>query len=37
MNVTTPSYPEIAEALTAAFDGRGRIVLDGEVVVLDHA
>nr|EJI98181.1 ATP dependent DNA ligase domain protein [Rhodococcus sp. JVH1] len=36
MNVVTPSYPEIAEALTAAFGGRGRIVLDGEVVVLDH-
>ncbi|MDI9940333.1 DNA ligase [Rhodococcus sp. IEGM 1351] len=36
MNVVTGSYPEIAEALTAAFGGRGRIVLDGEVVVLDH-
>ncbi|WP_241032351.1 hypothetical protein [Rhodococcus pseudokoreensis] len=35
--VVTPSYPEIAEALTAAFCGRGRIVLDGEVVVLDHS
>ncbi|WP_368680512.1 hypothetical protein R1X32_09885 (plasmid) [Rhodococcus opacus] len=35
-NVVTGSYPEIAEALTAAFGGRGRIVLDGEVVVLDH-
>ena len=33
MNVVTPSYPEIAEALTAAFGGRGRIVLDGELVV----
>ena len=36
MNVVTTSYPEIAEALTAAFGGRGRIVLDGEVVVLDR-
>ncbi|WP_252189645.1 MULTISPECIES: hypothetical protein [unclassified Rhodococcus (in: high G+C Gram-positive bacteria)] len=36
MNVVTTSYPEIADALTAAFGGRGRIVLDGEVVVLDH-
>ncbi|OUS97337.1 DNA ligase [Rhodococcus sp. NCIMB 12038] len=36
LNVVTPSYPEVAEALTAAFGGRGRIVLDGEVVVLDH-
>ncbi|MFV9456931.1 DNA ligase [Rhodococcus sp. NM-2] len=36
MNVVTPSYPEIAEALTAAFGGRGRIVLDGELVALDQ-
>ncbi|MDV7246225.1 ATP-dependent DNA ligase [Rhodococcus oxybenzonivorans] len=36
MNVVTDSYPEVAEALAAAFGGRGRIVLDGEVVVLDH-
>ena len=36
MNVVTPSYPEIADALVAAFGGRGRIVLDGEVVVLDR-
>ena len=35
MNVVTPSYPEITEALTAAFGGRGRIVLDGELVALD--
>ncbi|WP_438646542.1 ATP-dependent DNA ligase [Rhodococcus opacus] len=36
MNVVTPSYPEIAEALTAAFGGRGHIVLDGELVALDQ-
>ncbi|MFD7008072.1 DNA ligase [Rhodococcus jostii] len=36
MNVVTPSYPEIGDALTAAFSGRGRIVLDGEIVVLDR-
>ncbi|MFC9552504.1 hypothetical protein ACFTWF_16775 [Rhodococcus sp. NPDC056960] len=36
MNVVTTSYPEITDALSTAFGGRGRIVLDGEVVVLDH-
>ncbi|MGW4339708.1 ATP-dependent DNA ligase [Rhodococcus koreensis] len=36
MNVVTSSYPEIAEALTTAFGGRGRLVLDGELVALDH-
>ena len=36
MNVVTPSYPEIADALTAAFGGHGRIVLDGELVALDQ-
>ncbi|AHK35591.1 putative thermostable DNA ligase (plasmid) [Rhodococcus opacus PD630] len=36
MNVVTPSYPEIGEALTTAFGGRGRIVLDGELVALDQ-
>lgn len=35
LNVVTTSYPEIAEALTAAFGGGGRIILDGEIVVLD--
>jgi bifunctional non-homologous end joining protein LigD len=32
LNVVTSSYPEVAEALTDVFGGRGRIVLDGEVV-----
>ena len=36
MNVVTTSYPEIGEALSAAFGDLSRIVLDGEVVVLDH-
>jgi bifunctional non-homologous end joining protein LigD len=35
MNVVTDSYPEVAEALAAAFGVRGRIVLDGELVVLE--
>ena len=34
LNVVTSSYPEVAEALTDVFGGRGRIVLDGEVVAL---
>ncbi|WKN60917.1 DNA ligase [Rhodococcus opacus] len=34
LNVVTSSYPGVAEALTEAFGGRGRIVLDGEVVAL---
>ncbi|MFC9839679.1 DNA ligase [Rhodococcus sp. NPDC127530] len=36
MNVVTTSYPEIGEALSAAFGGGGRVVLDGELVVLDR-
>ncbi|PBC35465.1 hypothetical protein CJ179_48710 [Rhodococcus sp. ACS1] len=34
LNTVTSSYPEVTEALTEAFGGRGRIVLDGEVVAL---
>ncbi|WP_455750248.1 ATP-dependent DNA ligase [Rhodococcus opacus] len=34
LNVVTSSYPEVADALTSVFGGRGRIVLDGEVVAL---
>ncbi|CAG7637759.1 DNA ligase [Rhodococcus opacus] len=34
LNVVTSSYPEVTEALTDVFGGRGRIVFDGEVVVL---
>ena len=34
LNVVTSSYPEVAEALTDVFGGRGRIVFDGEVVAL---
>jgi len=35
-NVVTSSYPEVAEALTEAFGGRGRIVFDGEIVALSQ-
>ena len=34
LTVVTSSYPEVTEALTAAFGGRGRIVFDGEIVAL---
>lgn len=34
LTVVTSSYPEVTEALTAAFGGRGRIVFDGELVAL---
>ncbi|MDV7087316.1 ATP-dependent DNA ligase [Rhodococcus opacus] len=34
LNVVISSYPEVAETLTDAFGGRGRIVFDGEVVAL---
>ncbi|MFC9833703.1 ATP-dependent DNA ligase [Rhodococcus sp. NPDC127530] len=34
LNTVTSSYPEVADALTSVFGGRGRIVLDGEVVAL---
>ena len=36
LNVVTSSYPEVAEALTEAFGGRGRIVFDGEIVALSQ-
>ncbi|UOT08439.1 DNA ligase (plasmid) [Rhodococcus opacus] len=34
LNVVTSSYPEVTDALTEVFGGRGRIVFDGEVVAL---
>ena len=34
LNVVTSSYPEVAAALSEEFGGRGRIVLDGEIVAL---
>lgn len=34
LNVVTSSYPEVTEALTDVFGGRGRFVLDGEIVAL---
>ena len=34
LNVVTSSYPEVAEALTDALGGHGRIVFDGEIVAL---
>ncbi|NHU47682.1 hypothetical protein G9373_34170 [Rhodococcus sp. A14] len=34
LNVVTSSYPEVAAALFEKFGGRGRIVLDGEIVAL---
>jgi hypothetical protein len=34
LNTVTSSYQEVADALTAVFGGRGRIVLDGEIVAL---
>ncbi|RZL73407.1 MAG: DNA ligase [Rhodococcus sp. (in: high G+C Gram-positive bacteria)] len=36
LNIVTASYPEIAEALSTAFEGGGRIVLDGEIVAMDR-
>jgi len=36
LNVVTSSYPEVTDALAEVFGGRGRIVLDGEIVVLSQ-
>ncbi|MDH6287993.1 ATP-dependent DNA ligase [Rhodococcus opacus] len=36
LNVVTSSYPEVSEALSEVFGGRGRTVFDGEIVALSH-
>ncbi|MFC9557362.1 DNA ligase [Rhodococcus sp. NPDC056960] len=36
LHLVTASFPEVADALSTAFGAGGRIVLDGEIVVMDR-